>query len=180
MTFCSAYIYPRHRMRAIPALLHIQSNTSIDRWELASTTTAFYWCNWAVLGFWQRFPYSSSAYSTHIICKTLHFSLILIWCFPSTHFMSKSSCPTGSLLLSFLLARKPSGSHRTPCLCFLLAASIPRTRIRRIITTANPTRYGKTSLGGSTGVYPGGHKDKSKYQRFFLCVILVFTSKQSS
>lgn len=79
-----------------------------------------------------------------------------------THFRSKSSCPTGSRLLSFLLAMNPSGSHSTPCLCFLLAASIPSTRISSIITTDTPTRYGKKVVGGIGSMLPGTEKDQSQ------------------
>lgn len=75
-----------------------------------------------------------------------------------THFRSKSSCPTGSLLLSFLLTMKPSGNHSTPCLCFLLAASIPITTISSKITTDTPTRYGKIGVTGKMGMSPGPEK----------------------
>lgn len=77
-----------------------------------------------------------------------------------THLRSKSSCPTGSLLLSFLLAMKPSGSHSRPCLCFLLAASIPSTTISSKITTDTPTRYGKIWISRIGTGGPGGKEDK--------------------
>lgn len=76
-----------------------------------------------------------------------------------THFRSKSSCPTGSRLLSFLVGRKPSGSHRTPCLCFFLAAaSTPSTSMIRAMVTDTPTRYGNTGVSRAAGPVSGGCK----------------------
>lgn len=91
-----------------------------------------------------------------------------------THFRSKSSCPTGSRLLSFLVGRKPSGSHRKPRLCFFLAAaSTPSTSTIRKMTTDTPTRYGKTGVSRAAGPVSGGCAEKPTYHLVCLLVTLI-------